>query len=129
MTSPQDKRMELRRYPRRVVVKPTLLSFSPFSMSLTISEAAEGEGMLVDLSPSGCRVQSEVMVRVSEAMSLILLLPDHKGPTTVDLAMVRWVDDDKFGLEFISLGANEASRILGFLADIDKTVARVAPAE
>lgn len=129
MTSPRDNRMELRRYPRRVIVKPCLLSFSPFSLSLTVSEAAEGEGMVVDLSPSGCRVQSEVVVRVSEAMSLILLLPDHQGPTTVDLAMVRWVGDDKFGLEFISVGATESSRILGFLSDIDKSLAGVPKEE
>ena len=65
-------------------------------------------------------VESEAAVKVAEAMSLIILLPDQKPPTTVDLAVVRWVKDDAFGLEFISIGANEASRILEFLEHMEK---------
>ena len=73
----------------------------------------------MNLSPKGCKVESEATVKVSEAMSLIILLPD-KTPTTVDLALVRWVKDDAFGLEFISMGANEASRIFEYLTDMEK---------
>lgn len=65
-------------------------------------------------------VESEAAVRVSEAMSLIILLPDQQAPTTIDLAMVRWVKNDAFGLEFISVGAKEATRILDFLAGMDQ---------
>ena len=74
----------------------------------------------MNLSSKGCKVESEATVKVSEAMSLIILLPDQKAPTTVDLALVRWVKDDAFGLEFISMGANEASRIFEYLTDMEK---------
>lgn len=65
-------------------------------------------------------VESEAAVKVAEAMSLIMLLPDQKPPTTVDLAVVRWVKDDAFGVEFISMGADETARILEFLRNMEK---------
>jgi hypothetical protein len=120
MEPSSSKRIELRRHQRHVITGPCLLSFSQFSLSISFSGDAEGEGIVVDLSPKGCKVESEAAVKVAEAMSLIILLPDQKAPTTVDLAVVRWVKNDAFGLEFISVGANEAARILEFLADIQK---------
>ena len=72
----------------------------------------------MNLSAKGCKVESEAAVRVGEAMSVIILLPDEKGPTTIDLAMVRWAKGDMFGLEFISVGPDEAARIRDFLASM-----------
>ncbi|HET6674081.1 MAG TPA: PilZ domain-containing protein [Nitrospiraceae bacterium] len=120
MESSASNRIELRRHERYFVPDSCLLSFSQFTLSISFSGDAEGEGIIVNLSPKGCKVESEATVKVSEAMSLIILLPDQKTPTTVDLALVRWVKDDAFGLEFISMGANEASRIFEYLTDMEK---------
>ncbi len=120
MEPPSRNRIELRRHQRHVITGPCLLSFSQFTLSISFAGDAEGEGLVVNLSPKGCMVESEAAVKVAEAMSLIILLPDQKPPTTVDLAVVRWVKDDAFGLEFISIGANEASRILEFLEHMEK---------
>jgi hypothetical protein len=113
-------RIELRRHERHFVPDSCLLSFSQFTLSISFAGDPEGEGIIVNLSPKGCKVESEAAVKVSEAMSLILLLPDQKAPTTVDLAIVRWVKGDAFGLEFISMGANESTRLFEFLANIEK---------
>ena len=75
-----------------------------------------GGEAVVNLSAKGCKVESDAAVRVGEAMSLIILFPDQKCPTTVDLAMVRWAKGHAFGLEFISIGASEALRIRDFLS-------------
>ena len=82
--------------------------------------------MVMNLSPKGCMVESEAAVKVAEAMSLIILLPDQTPPTTVDLAVVRWVKNDALGLEFISMGANEAARILEFLGGLEKRIGSTA---
>lgn len=120
MEPSSSNRIELRRHQRHVITGPCLLSFSQFSLSISFAGDAEGEGIVLDLSPKGCKVESEAAVKVAEAMSLIILLPDQKAPTTVDLAVVRWVKNDAFGLEFISVGANEAARIVEFLTDIQR---------
>jgi hypothetical protein len=120
MERSSGNRIELRRQQRHVITGPCLLSFSQFTLSISITGDAEGEGMVINLSPKGCMVESEAAVKVAEAMSLIILLPDQTPPTTVDLALVRWVKNDAFGLEFISMGANEAARILEFLRAMEK---------
>lgn len=121
MERSSSNRIELRRHRRHVVVTGScLLSFSQFTLSISFAGDAEGEGSVINLSPKGCMVESEAAVKVAEAMSLIILLPDRKPPTTVDLAIVRWAKDDAFGLEFISMGANETARLLEFLGSIEK---------
>lgn len=111
-------RIELRQHQRQPVPAPCLLSFSQFALSISFSGDAEGEGIVVNLSTKGCKVESEAAVRVGEAMSLIILFPDQKCPTTVDLAMVRWAKGHAFGLEFISIGDSEALRIREFLVSV-----------
>ena len=111
-------RIELRQHQRQSVPGPCLLSFSQFALSISFTGDAEGEGTVVNLSAKGCKVESDAAVRVGEAMSLIILLPDQKCPTTVDLAMVRWAKGHAFGLEFISIGASEALRIRDFLVSV-----------
>jgi hypothetical protein len=120
MEPSSSNRIELRRHRRHVVTGSCLLSFSQFTLSISFAGDAEGEGIVINLSPKGCMVESDAAVKVAEAMSLIILLPDQKPPTTVDLAVVRWAKGDAFGLEFISMGANETARILEFLGSIDK---------
>ena len=111
-------RIELRQHQRQSVPGPCLLSYSQFALSSTVTVEAEGEGTVFKLSANVCKVESEAAVRVGEAMSLIILFPDQKCPTTVDLAMVRWAKGHAFGLEFISIGASEALRIRDFLVSV-----------
>jgi hypothetical protein len=111
-------RIELRQQQRQSVPGPCLLSFSQFALSISFTGDAEGEGIVVNLSAKGCKVESDASVRIGEAMSLIILFPDQKCPMTVDLAMVRWAKGHAFGLEFISMGASEALRIRDFLVSV-----------
>jgi hypothetical protein len=120
MEPSSSNRIELRRHRRHVVTGTCLLSFSQFTLSISIPGDKEGEGLVINLSPKGCMVESEAPVKVAEAMSVIILLPDQKPPTSVDLAMVRWVKGDAFGLEFISMGPDETTRIFEFLENMDK---------
>lgn len=113
------KRIELRQH-RRCAVPPTcLLSFARFALSITFSGDAEGEGAVINLSLKGCKVDSDAGVKVGDAMSLILLLPGGEPPTTVDLALVRWVQGPCFGLEFVSIGSAEVTRLRRFLTSVD----------
>ncbi|MCE3221890.1 MAG: hypothetical protein K0S58_70 [Nitrospira sp.] len=111
-----DKRIELRQHQRRLVPPTCVLSFARFALSITFTGDTEGEGSVINLSVKGCKVESDAVVRVGDAMSLILLLPGEESPATVTLAFVRWARRQSFGLEFISLGAAEMNRLRNFLA-------------
>ena len=109
-------RIELRQHQRYVVPPACLLSFAPFAPTLSFNGDAEGEGVVIDLSPGGCRISSDAGVNVGDAMSLIILLPGDMCPTAIDLALVRWGREMHFGVEFVSMGTAELNRIRQFLA-------------
>lgn len=111
--SPAQK--DLRQHQRRVAPPGCLLSFAPFAPTLSFNGDAEGEGVILNLSPGGCKINSDVGVKVGDAMSLILLLPGESSPTAVDLALVRWGHDACFGVEFVSMGTVEQDRLRQFV--------------
>ncbi|GAB1723567.1 MAG: hypothetical protein GDA65_08860 [Nitrospira sp. CR1.1] len=109
-------RIELRQHRRCMVSRTCLLSFAPFAPTLSFNGDAEGEGVVHNLSPGGCKIGSEAGVKVGDAMSLIILLPGETCPTAVDLALVRWGEGSYFGVEFVSMGTVEQDRLRQFLA-------------
>lgn len=109
-------RGELRQHQRRLAPPGCLLSFAPFAPTVSFNGDAEGEGVILNLSPGGCKINSEVGVKVGDAMSLIMLLPGESSPTSVDLALVRWGGEACFGVEFVSMGTVEQARLRQFVA-------------
>ena len=109
-------RSEVRQHTRCVVPPACLLSFAPFAPTISFNGDTEGEGIVLDLSLGGCKISSEVVVNVGDAMSLIILLPGAPCPTAVDLVLVRWRKDLCFGVEFVSMGTVEHNRLSQFLA-------------
>ena len=112
------KRIELRQHHRCPVPSACLLSFAPFTPTISFGGDAEGEGLVLNLSLRGCKVNSDAEVDVGDAMSLIVLLPGEPCPTSIDLALVRWVHDQSFGVEFVSVGSAEVHRLRQFLSSI-----------
>lgn len=107
---------ELRQHQRRLTPPGCLLSFAPFAPTISFNGDVEGEGVILNLSPGGCKITSDVGVKVGDAMSLILLLPGESSPTAVDLALVRWGGEACFGVEFVSMGTAEQARLRQFVA-------------
>ncbi|MEO7860364.1 MAG: PilZ domain-containing protein [Nitrospirales bacterium] len=58
-----------------------------------------GEGHLCDLSVKGCAIESPVRVSVGQALELRILLAETQS-LQVRRAVVRWVKDWQFGVEF-----------------------------
>jgi hypothetical protein len=71
----------------------------------------EGEATLLDLSTSGCKASSAIELHKGMLLKLSLFLPDHRWPLRVEEAIVRWVDDQSFGLEFISIRLAQRERL------------------
>jgi PilZ domain len=74
-------------------------------------ENVEGEGRLLDLSTSGCRMASDEPLQVGMVLKLSLFLPDHTWTMMIDQALVRWVDGDRAGLEFTSIRTAQRERL------------------
>lgn len=58
-----------------------------------------GDGLLADLSASGCRIKSQVAVQQGEALELTVYGPDGQV-VVIDESIIRWIRPDGFGVSF-----------------------------
>ena len=60
-----------------------------------------GEGTLFDLSPTGCRMQSNIALTPGSYLALHVEAPETESPLAVEVSIVRWHKDNQFGIEFL----------------------------
>jgi hypothetical protein len=82
-----------RAYHRFPVTFPVIFGGAPFV----------GEGMVSDLSLTGCSVACDRTVLTGSYIKLAVLLPDPSSSLFIELGKIRWVRDNAFGVEFIRL--------------------------
>ncbi|MGD9727142.1 MAG: PilZ domain-containing protein [Nitrospiraceae bacterium] len=78
---------------------------------------AIGEGLVLNLSPHGCTVETVRSVLNGCHMRLRLFLSDSHSSLHIELAAVRWVRDSYFGVEFIRISDQDRSRLDQFLRE------------
>ena len=66
----------------------------------------QGDGRLLDLSLQGCRIKGAPPFCCGARLRLQLRLPNLAQPVTVDLAAVRWVQDNQFGVSFLEVSSH-----------------------
>lgn len=86
-----DLLVNWRIHPRRPVAYPAIFGGAPFV----------GEGVVSDLSVSGCAVTCERTVLMGSYIKLSVLLPDPTFSLFIELGKIRWVRGNAFGMEFI----------------------------
>ena len=62
-----------------------------------------GEGVVSNLSLSGCSVTCERTVLTGSYIKLSVLMPDPTSSLFIELGKIRWVGQNTFGVEFIRL--------------------------
>lgn len=78
-------------HPRLPVAYPAIFGGAPFV----------GEGVVSNLSLSGCSVTCERTVLTGSYIKLSVLLPDPTSSLFIELGKIRWVRENAFGVEFI----------------------------
>jgi len=74
------------------------------------------EGIIVDLSSGGCRIETRARIQPPSYLQLILTASAESLPISIDLAMVRWVKEGQVGVRFLSLQAEHQERLRWLLA-------------
>lgn len=75
----------------------------------------EGEGLVNDLSKTGCKIQCQTVPEASASLKVDLFLPDYPRPLKVERSVVRWIKGDTFGVEFVDIQASQRERLRVFL--------------
>ena len=86
-----DTTVNWRIHPRLPVAYPVIFGGAPFV----------GEGVVSDLSLSGCAVTCDRSVLTGSYVKLSVLLPEPTASLFIELGKVRWVRENVFGVEFI----------------------------
>lgn len=72
---------------------------------------SKGDGVLLDLSPGGCRIESPNPVEPGSSLELDIYAPNLGWPIIVDAATVLWVCGQTFGLTFFRITEPEQQRL------------------
>ncbi|MBK9309113.1 MAG: PilZ domain-containing protein [Nitrospira sp.] len=69
--------------------------------AVVTSEGRIAQGIVMNLTITGCEVESPGQFPIGVHVSLRLNPPSARPPITIALAIVRWQEEDRFGLEFV----------------------------
>lgn len=97
--------MELRARPRIQVGYPASI----------ICDGSTGEGILLDLSPAGCMMQSDVPLNPGSYVSLHITLAHEPTPLAVEVSVVRWTKGGHCGVEFLRFNQGDRERVINLL--------------
>jgi len=90
-----------------------------FHSSFTSTTVVSGDGNAVDLSLRGCCVECKTSVHPGSTLTIrVDMLPDEP-PITVKEAVVRWVREGRFGVEFLSLAPEEWARLQHTVTELE----------
>jgi hypothetical protein len=73
--------------------------------------AVEGEGTVLDVSKSGCRVDCESEIVKDTDVAAWIYSPDYEWPLKIERAVVRWASPKAFGLEFLEILPAQKERL------------------
>ncbi len=95
-----------RRYAERVPIGHRI--------SYTGTEGARivtGEGVLKDLSKTGCKILGETASSLGSSISLYLYLEDGQAPLCLTGVTVSWISSASFAVRFPALSGEERKRL------------------
>lgn len=92
--------------------------FQALAMFSTPTSIAHGR--IQNLSIQGCRLETMARLMVGQTMPLALTFEASQPPLRIRIAVVRWVDAQWAGLEFIDMSKAQQDRlrhILGYAVE------------
>lgn len=110
-----EARADLRRYPRHRVSAPFPCAFSLLGLKRWTAVDRNGLGVVLDVSLKGAKVMSTAAMNPGDHLAVSFRMPDQVIAMQLD-ATVRWINDQLFGLEFVSMPLSAESRLKKFLA-------------
>ena len=75
------------------------------------SVESEGTGTILELSQSGCRLESPLLMLPGLSLELRIAVPGLEWALMIDGADVQWADEDRAGLAFVRIRETEWQRL------------------
>lgn len=75
------------------------------------SDSGDGQGVLLDLSPTGCRMRSDIALNAGAYLALQIATSQERPPMAVEVSVVRWCKDGHIGVEFLRYSQGDRERV------------------
>ena len=75
------------------------------------TDIGAGEGVLLNLSPAGCRMRSNIALNAGAYLALRIAIAPEPTPLAVEVSVVRWCKDGHFGVEFLRYSQGDRERV------------------
>lgn len=108
--------------PAQMERRQTLRLKVHFRSSFSASNMVEGDGTVVDLSDTGCRIATLIQVPRETKLEVRLMLPNDLTPITIESCIVRWSWDHEFGVQFLKTREEDRARLSQFVGKIQSNV-------
>ena len=82
-----------------------------FRAMVSGSVQSEGTGTILDLSRSGCRLESPLLMLPGLSLELRIAVPGLEWALTIDGADVQWANEETAGLAFVRMRETEQQRL------------------
>jgi hypothetical protein len=105
--------MRYSRFTKRITV------MGEASVRMVLTEDSD-DGTLLDLSRKGARLRINRLFEPGQKLALVLNLPWDEPPVEVRLAAVKWMKDNKVGVEFLKVENDDRVSLDVFLASRSK---------
>lgn len=86
-----------------------------YSAAFSADLLIQGQALILELSVAGCRARSTFAIKKDDCVRVLIDVPRYKDPLHINLAVVRWVKGEEFGLEFLQVQRDDRRRLLDLL--------------
>ena len=91
------------------------------------SDTGVGEGILLDLSPTGCRMRSDIVLNAGTYLALQIAVTQEPVPLAVEVSVVRWCKDGHVGVEFLRYSQGVRERVTHLVEALPPMEIRASP--
>ncbi|HEY6084191.1 MAG TPA: PilZ domain-containing protein [Nitrospira sp.] len=84
-----------------------------------LGNSHEVEGRTMDLSLGGAKFESDLDVQPGKVIVIRLVLPGGEDPISIPEALVRWVGQRQFGVEFQNMNPDELDELEELIEEFD----------
>lgn len=85
-----------------------------------LGNSHEVEGRTIDLSLGGAKLESDLAVHPGKVIVIRLVVPGSEEPVSIEEALVRWVGQRQFGVEFQNLDTDELDDLEQLIEEFDE---------
>ena len=89
----------------------------PVQSRAVLASKVINEGCLIDVSTGGCAIETAMSPQKGDSLQLRFAIP-NAGTVHIPLAIVRWVNGNRFGLEFIRTKDSERQKLSSFIGEM-----------